>query len=112
AEAVERARAGEGPTFIEAVTYRVAAHGTADDPTAYAVFGRIEEEKRSECVGRYEQYLRRRGLLTDELAEQTREEALLAMREGITAAEAEPPADPSEVFDHAYVDPPPGVRDG
>jgi pyruvate dehydrogenase E1 component alpha subunit len=112
AEAVERARAGEGPTFIEAVTYRLAAHGTADDPTAYADFGRIEEEKRSECVGRYEQYLRRRGFLTDELAEQTREEALLAMREGITAAEAEPPADPSEVFDHAYVDPPPGMRHG
>ncbi|MGH3018412.1 MAG: thiamine pyrophosphate-dependent enzyme, partial [Gaiellaceae bacterium] len=39
AEAVERARVGEGPTFIEAVTYRVAAHGTADDPTAYADFG-------------------------------------------------------------------------
>ena len=112
AEAVERARAGEGPTFIEAVTYRVAAHGTADDPTAYADFERIEEEKRSECVGRYEQYLRRRGLLTDELAEQVREEALLVMREGIAAAEAEPPADPSEVFDHAYVDPPPGMRHG
>jgi pyruvate dehydrogenase E1 component subunit alpha len=112
AEAVERARAGEGPTFIEAVIYRVAAHGTADDPTAYADFERIEEEKRSECVGRYEQYLRRRGLLTDELAEQTREEALLVMREGIAAAEAEPPADPSEVFDHAYVDPPPGMRHG
>ena len=112
AEAVERARAGEGPTFIEAVTYRVAAHGTADDPTAYADFERIEEEKRGECVGRYEQYLRRRGLLTDELAEQVREEALLVMREGIAAAEAEPPADPSEVFDHAYVDPPPGMRHG
>jgi pyruvate dehydrogenase E1 component alpha subunit len=112
AEALERARKGDGPTFIEAVTYRVAAHGTADDPTAYADFGRIEEERRSECGGRYEQYLRRRGLLTDELAEQVREEALLAMREGITAAEAEPPADPSEVFDHAYVDPPPGMRHG
>jgi pyruvate dehydrogenase E1 component subunit alpha len=112
AEAVERARKGDGPTFIEAVTYRVAAHGTADDQTAYADFGRIEEEKRSECGGRYEEYLRRQGLLTDELAEQVREEALLAMREGITAAEAEPPADPSEVFDHAYVDPPPGMRHG
>ena len=66
----------------------------------------------NECVGRYEQYLRRRGLLTDELAEQVREEALLVMREGIAAAEAEPPADPSEVFDHAYVDPPPGLRNG
>jgi pyruvate dehydrogenase E1 component subunit alpha len=112
AEAVERAKAGEGPTFIEAVTYRCAPHGTADDPTAYADFGRIEEEKRDECVGRYEQYLRRRGLLTDELVEQTREDALLLMREGIAAAEAEPPADPSEVFDHAYVDPPPGMQHG
>jgi pyruvate dehydrogenase E1 component alpha subunit len=112
AEAVERARAGEGPTFIEAVTYRCAPHGTADDPTAYADFGRIEEEKETECLGRYERYLRRRGLLTDELAEHTREEALLVMREGIAAAEAEPPAEPSEVFDHAYVDPPPGMRNG
>jgi pyruvate dehydrogenase E1 component alpha subunit len=112
AEAVERARRGDGPTFIEAVTYRVAPHGTADDPTAYADFDRIEDEKQRECVGRYARYLRRRGLLTDELAEQVREEALAMMREGIAAAEAEPPADPSEVFDHAYVDPPPGMRHG
>jgi pyruvate dehydrogenase E1 component subunit alpha len=112
AEAVERARRGDGPTFIEAVTYRAAPHGTADDPTAYADVDRIEEEKQNECVGRYERYLRRRGLLTDELAEQVREEALAMMREGIAAAEAEPPADPSEVFDHAYVDPPPGIRHG
>ena len=112
AEAVERARRGDGPTFIEAVTYRAAPHGTADDPTAYADVDRIEEEKQNECVGRYERYLCRRGLLTDELAEQVREEALAMMREGIAAAEAEPPADPSEVFDHAYVDPPPGIRHG
>ena len=69
AEAVERARAGDGPTFIEAVTYRVAPHATADDPTAYIDLDRIEEEKRNECVGRYEGYFRRRGLLTDELGE-------------------------------------------
>ena len=90
----------------------MAAHGTADDPTAYCDFDRIEEEKQTEGVGRYEQYLRRRGLLTDELAQQVREEALVALREGIAAAEAMPPADSSEVFDHAYVDPPPGVRHG
>jgi len=106
AEAVERARAGDGPTFIEAVTYRVAPHATADDPTAYIDLERVEEEKRNECVGRYERYLRRRGLLSDELAEEAREDALALMREGIAAAEAEPPADPSLVFDHAYADPP------
>jgi pyruvate dehydrogenase E1 component subunit alpha len=111
-EAVERARAGEGPTFIEAVTYRPAPHGTADDPSAYVDMDRVEEEKRDECVGRYGRYLRRRGLLTDELAERVRQDALDTMRDGIAAAEAEPPADPAEVFEHAYADPPPGMRDG
>ena len=112
AEAIERARAGDGPTFIEAVTYRTAPHGTADDQSAYIDLERVEEEKRNECVGRYEGYLRRRGLLTDELAERARQEALTLLREGITAAEAEPPADPAEVFDHAYANPPPGMRHG
>ncbi|MDQ2980850.1 MAG: thiamine pyrophosphate-dependent enzyme [Actinomycetota bacterium] len=105
-DAVTRARAGEGPTFIEAVTYRAAPHATADDPRAYIDLARVEEEKRRECVGRYEAYLRRRGVLTDELAESTRAEAVDVMREGIAAAEAEPPADPALLFEHAYANPP------
>ncbi len=108
-EAVERARAGGGPTFIEAVTYRAAPHATADDPSAYIDLARVEEEKRRECVGRYEAYLRRRGVLTEQLAQEVRDEALGVLREGIAAAEAEPPADPSLVFDHAYADPPPSL---
>src|SRR5690349_4060196 len=105
-EAVARARAGEGPTLIEAVTYRSAPHATADDPTAYIDLGRVEEERQRECVGRYEAYLRRAGLLSDEAAEAVRAEATQLMRDGIAAAEAEPPADPALVFSHAYVDPP------
>jgi pyruvate dehydrogenase E1 component subunit alpha len=111
-EAVDRARVGEGPTFIEAVSYRAAPHATADDPTAYIDLERVEEEKRNECLGRYERYLRRAGALSDELAEQIRSEALEDMRAGIAAAEAEPPADPELLFTNAYVDPPPSLRDG
>jgi pyruvate dehydrogenase E1 component alpha subunit len=111
-EAVERARAGEGPTFIEAVSYRAAPHATADDPSAYIDLERVEEEKRNECVGRYERYLRRMGALTDEVAEQIRAEALDVMRQGIAEAEAEPPADPELLFENAYVNPPPSLRDG
>src|SRR3954466_699123 len=44
-EAVARARAGEGPTFIEAVSYRAAPHATADDPRAYIDPERVEEER-------------------------------------------------------------------
>ena len=106
-DAVDRARAGDGPTFIEAVSYRAAPHATADDPSIYIDPERVEEERENECVGRYERYLRRVGVLTDELAEAVKAEALELMRAGITAAEAEPPADPALVFAHAYADPPP-----
>ncbi len=109
--AVARARAGEGPSFIEAVTYRTAPHATADDPRAYIDLERVEQEKRNECVGRYEAYLRRLGVLDDETAAAIRDEAAQVMREAIAAAEAEPTADPGLVFEHAYADPPPSFQD-
>jgi pyruvate dehydrogenase E1 component alpha subunit len=108
-DAVSRARAGEGPTMIEAVTYRAAPHATADDPRAYIDLERVEEEKQRECLGRYEAYLRRQGLLSDEAAQAVRAEAADLMRAGIAEAEAEPPPDAGLVFEHAYADPPPSL---
>jgi pyruvate dehydrogenase E1 component alpha subunit len=110
-EGVARARAGDGPTFIEAVTYRAAPHATADDPSTYIDPERVEEARENECVGRFERYLRRAGLLTDKRVEEIRTEALELMRAGIAAAEAEPPADPALVFEHAYANPPPSLAD-
>jgi pyruvate dehydrogenase E1 component alpha subunit len=101
-EAVVRARAGEGPTFVEAVTYRAAPHATADDPSAYIDPERVELERENECLGRYERYLRRLGVLSDELAETIRADAVEAMRAGIAAAEALPDPDPELVTRNAY----------
>src|SRR5947199_6711687 len=81
-EAVERARGGGGPTLIEAVHYRVAPHATADDPSAYIDAARVEEERARECVGQYERFLHRLGVLTDELVETTRTEAESLLRAG------------------------------
>jgi pyruvate dehydrogenase E1 component alpha subunit len=105
-EAVERARAGDGPTFVEAVTYRCAPHATADDPRAYIDLDRVEQERQNECVGRYEGYLRRLGILSDDVAKAVKDEALELMRAGIAAAEAEPGPDVSLLFEHAFADPP------
>jgi pyruvate dehydrogenase E1 component alpha subunit len=105
-DAVARARAGEGPTFIEAVSYRAAPHATADDPSLYIDPERVEEERENECIGRYERYLRRVGVLADDEAEAAKADALELMRAGIAEAEAEPPADPALVFEHAYAEPP------
>src|SRR4029077_2313842 len=89
-DAVARARAGEGPTLIEAVTYRAAPHATADDPAAYIDLERVEEEKQRECLGRYEAYLRRLGLLSDEAGEGGRADAAPALRDGSAGSDAEP----------------------
>src|SRR4051794_25567044 len=105
-EAVERARNGDGPTFIEAVTYRAAPHATADDPRTYIDLERVEQEKQNECLGRYERYLRRHGVLHDDLEAEIKAESLEAMRQGIAEAEAEPDADIGLVFEHAYANPP------
>jgi pyruvate dehydrogenase E1 component alpha subunit len=105
-ESVERARAGEGPTFIEAVTYRSAPHATADDPSLYIDPERVSAEQERDCVALYEGYLRRLGVLDDDLAATVREAALADMRAGIQAAEDEPAADAELVFAHAYANPP------
>jgi len=105
-DAVARARAGEGPSFIEAVTYRAAPHATADDPSAYVDAQLVAEARANECVGRYVRYLRRLDVLTDELEQKLRAEALELMRAGIGAAEAQPAPDPSSIFEHALASPP------
>src|SRR5438094_5936551 len=86
-EAAARARAGEGPTFIEALSYRAAPHATADDPRAYLDLERVEQEKKNECLGRYERYLRRLGVLGDDLEAEIKNGAAEIMRAGITAAQ-------------------------
>ena len=95
---------------MEAVTYRAAPHATADDPSVYIDPELVEEARRNECLGRFEGYLRRAGVLTDAIAEEAATAALESMRAGIAAAEAEPPGDLALVFEHAYADPPAAVQ--
>jgi TPP-dependent pyruvate/acetoin dehydrogenase alpha subunit len=109
-EGVERARAGDGPTFVEAVTYRSAPHATADDPSLYIDPERVAAEQERDCVALYEAYLTRLGLLDEQRADEVRAEALATMREAIEAAEAEAPADPELVFSHAFANPPPSFE--
>ena len=78
-------------------------------PSIYIDEERVREERENECVGRYERYLQRLGVLTAADTEEIKNDALAVMREGIADAEAEPPADVSLVFEHAYADPPPSL---
>jgi pyruvate dehydrogenase E1 component alpha subunit len=108
-EALERARAGDGPTFIEAITYRMASHATADEPSLYWDAERVSDERQRECLTRYEQLLRELGVLADGEAEQRREESRAAVRAAMAVVESRPPTPVSVMFDTAYAVPPSGV---
>src|SRR5947208_9213463 len=97
-EAVARARAGEGPTLIECVTYRLGVHTTADDPTKYRSDDEVAEWERKDPLTRFGTYLQKRNLLEEGLEAQVDAE----IAEAIRRFEATPPADPLTMFDHVY----------
>ena len=69
AEAAERARAGDGPTLIEAVTYRMEPHTTSDDATRYRTADELAEWSARDPITRYRTYLQHDGVLTERLGE-------------------------------------------
>src|SRR5881409_1776360 len=105
-EAVERARAGEGPTLIECVTYRLGVHTTADDPTKYRTDEEVKAWEQKDPLTRFRAYLEKKNLLEPGLEEQIDEE----IARGVERFEAMPPPDPLTVFDHVYAEMPPHLR--
>ncbi|MFO0680297.1 MAG: thiamine pyrophosphate-dependent dehydrogenase E1 component subunit alpha [Polyangiaceae bacterium] len=101
-DAIERARAGMGPTFIEALTYRIGAHSTSDDPTRY----RSEEEvlawKKKDPLDRLRLHLAKKSLVTD--ASDTELDAELTAEVAKAVSEVEDLAPPprSTIFDDVY----------
>ncbi|HEX2439345.1 MAG TPA: pyruvate dehydrogenase (acetyl-transferring) E1 component subunit alpha [Methylomirabilota bacterium] len=97
-EAVERARAGDGPTLIECVTYRLGMHTTADDPTKYRSAEEVEAWERKDPLTRFGAYLQKKNLLEDGINESVDAEIAAAVQR----FEAVGAADPLVMFDHAY----------
>jgi pyruvate dehydrogenase E1 component alpha subunit len=101
-EAVARARAGEGPTLIECVTYRLGVHTTADDPTKYRSDDEVKAWEKKDPLTRLVPYLERKGLVAAGLEEEIDAEIASAVQR----FEATPPPDPVTIFDHVYAERP------
>ncbi|WP_436003357.1 pyruvate dehydrogenase (acetyl-transferring) E1 component subunit alpha [Knoellia sp. LjRoot47] len=108
---LDRARSGEGPSLVEAFTYRMAAHTTSDDPTKYRVSAEVEIWKLRDPIARYRRWLTSEGIAdadffdaidreADELGEHVR---------SATVSMADP--DVSDIFDQVYVEPHRQVQD-
>ncbi|RFC71509.1 pyruvate dehydrogenase (acetyl-transferring) E1 component subunit alpha [Streptomyces sp. AcE210] len=102
--ALERARRGEGPTLVEAFTYRMGAHTTSDDPTKYRNDAEVEEWQRKDPLERLKKCLLRNGWAEPDFfdaIEQEHEE--LAERLRVAVRSAKDP-DPAAIFQHVYAD--------
>jgi pyruvate dehydrogenase E1 component alpha subunit len=105
-EAAARAHAGEGPTLIECVTYRLGVHTTADDPTKYRSDEEVREWERKDPLTRFRAYLEKKTLLEGDLEAEIDAE----IAEAVRRFEATPPPDPLAMFDHLYAELPPDLR--
>ncbi|MFD0996596.1 thiamine pyrophosphate-dependent dehydrogenase E1 component subunit alpha [Pseudoclavibacter chungangensis] len=101
---LDAARAGEGPSFIEAMTYRIGAHTTSDDPTKYRADEETASWRERDPILRLERYLRAQGV-GDEFFERVADEAktyALGIREACLALGT---PDRSLVFENVYAEP-------
>jgi pyruvate dehydrogenase E1 component alpha subunit len=105
-EAVDRARAGQGPTLIECVTYRMAVHTTADDPKRYRTEKEVDKWRRRDPIVRFQKYLADKGLLSEDKIAGIESEVLEVIQAAVDGAEEKMKAlgDPIDMFEHAYAE--------
>ncbi len=104
-EAVARARDGDGPTLIEAVTFRVGAHTTADDPGRYRDRAEEDEWRGRDPIDRVRRYLEGAGEWTAEWQLELEEEAAAEIEAAIAEAEALDPLEAADLFAGMFATP-------
>ncbi len=104
AEAAERARAGGGPTLIEAITYRMGPHTTSDDPARYRSQAEVEQWAALDPIPRYRNYLRHVGVFSERLEERVQARSARLRTELRDAVVGAPDISVTEMFDTTYAD--------
>jgi pyruvate dehydrogenase E1 component alpha subunit len=105
-----RALDGDGPTLIEAVTYRLGAHTTADDPTRYVGADELETAKRADPITRFRTWLTARELWDDDAEAEALTWIDRQIDEATEVFDAAGEADPDAMFAHVFAEEPPRLR--
>lgn len=110
-EAVDRASDGGGPTLIEAVTYRLGDHTTADDASRYRSEKEIQEWTNKDPVERFRIYLKSKQIWNDGFETEVKKEASDIVKEAVKKAEAAPPPTIDDLFEYNYAEMPWNVKE-
>jgi TPP-dependent pyruvate/acetoin dehydrogenase alpha subunit len=100
--AAEKARNGGGPTLIEAVTYRIGAHSTSDDPTGYRDEAEVKEWEKKDPIERFRRYLSKAGLWSQSFEDKLQEELKAEILAAVEAAENTPAPSPETIFEDVF----------
>ncbi len=103
-EAADRARRGEGPTLIEAISYRLVPHSSDDDDRTYRKKEEVEEARKKDSLVQFNQYLQDIGLLDEEKEEILNREITQLVDEATEYAEAAPYPEVEQTYTHVYAD--------
>lgn len=101
-EAAERARKGEGPTLIEAISYRLTPHSSDDDDSVYRSREEVEEAKKKDGVITFRAYLKELRVLTDEIEIEINDRITATINEATKYAEEAPYAEPELTLKYVY----------
>jgi pyruvate dehydrogenase E1 component alpha subunit len=110
-EAMARARSGGGPTFVEALTYRMGAHSTSDDPSRYRSAVEVESWRRKDPLDRLRRHLAHLGLVSDAGDVALERELAAEIAAAIDAVEPMPPPARDSLLDDVYAEQPWHLRE-
>ena len=109
--ALDKARSGGGPTLIEAVTFRLGAHTTSDDPLRYRTEAEVEAWRKKEPLIRFDQYLRSKKIIDDDFVKQATSESEARVEEAVKEAESVKPPSPNDIFEYMYSEMTPPLKE-
>ncbi len=110
-EATERARNGEGPTLIEAVTYRVGPHTSSDDPTRYRTDDEVKKWRVKDPIERFQKYLINKGYLSKKDIDAMYNEFEEQLNDLVDEADKLPKPELSTMFDDVFKEIPPFLQE-
>jgi 2-oxoisovalerate dehydrogenase E1 component alpha subunit len=103
-EAADRGRRGEGPTLIEAISYRLTPHSSDDDDRSYRGQEEVSEAKKNDPVLKFASYLKETGVMTDEKEKEIHDEIMKVVNEATDYAESAPYADAESALKYVYAE--------
>ncbi|MHB8481804.1 MAG: pyruvate dehydrogenase (acetyl-transferring) E1 component subunit alpha [Nitrospiria bacterium] len=106
---LEKARTGGGPAFIEAVTYRLGDHTTADDASRYRSIEEVKEWGKKDPLLRLRKYMEKKEWWTSAYEKDVNQNSLDRLLEAVKEYEETPPSDSGEIFDYVFEKPTPDL---